>query len=76
MNVKYLLIGISIIIGSVILGIYDFRQYSKKIKMLDSKSVGLYIMILDFIGGRESGSRMIIPFIIGFLFLGSGLKWW
>lgn len=76
MNVKYLLIGISIMIGSVILGVYEYRQFSKKIKMSGAKSVGIYIMILDFIGGGELGFGMIIPFLIGFLFFGSGLRWW
>lgn len=76
MNIKYLLIGIPIMIGSTFLGVYEYRQFSKKIKMSGSKSVGIYIMILDFIEGGGLGLGMILPFLIGFLFLGSGLGWW
>lgn len=75
MNIKFVLIGIAVIIGSIFYWRREWRLFSNKLKREGPKSLVLFNTLLDFLFLGGTGAAIVL-FLIGFLILGNGLSLW
>lgn len=76
MVLKYILIGIILIVVGVLISLREFRQFRKDLKSDRDTSFVLIKGLLDTFLFGGLGFAGVILLLIGLIFTGSGLKLW